>query len=138
MMSLRENIAPALKAVGFNYKYDVSLPIQHMYSLVEKVCHFVICHLSFCHLSFVMLSSVNCHLSFVKLSALFAVLFFVSSFCLTYLSSFIILFLVSLYFCSFILHTSSFRNLLVRTWKFSPFCSYLAQKKIQLERLFLN
>ena len=38
MMSLRENIAPALKAVGFNYKYDVSLPIQDMYSLVEKVC----------------------------------------------------------------------------------------------------
>ncbi|KAL5254610.1 hypothetical protein ACHWQZ_G014149 [Mnemiopsis leidyi] len=37
MMSLRENIAPALKAVGFNYKYDVSLPIQHMYSLVEQI-----------------------------------------------------------------------------------------------------
>lgn len=37
MMSLRENIAPALKPLGFNYKYDVSLPIKDMYSLVESI-----------------------------------------------------------------------------------------------------
>eukprot|EP00116_Pleurobrachia_bachei_P000738 sb/3461000/ len=36
LMALRENIAPALKQLGYNYKYDVSLPIKQMYSLVEK------------------------------------------------------------------------------------------------------
>ena len=47
MMSLRENIAPALKAVGFNYKYDVSLPIKDMYSLVEQVWRRVFVRLYF-------------------------------------------------------------------------------------------
>ena len=37
MMSLRENVAVGLKPVGFNFHYDVSIPIKDMYNLVEKV-----------------------------------------------------------------------------------------------------
>ena len=36
-MSLRENAAVGLKPVGFNFHYDVSLPIKDMYDLVEMV-----------------------------------------------------------------------------------------------------
>jgi len=37
MMSLRENVAVGLKPVGFNFHYDVSIPIKDMYNLVEKI-----------------------------------------------------------------------------------------------------
>ncbi|GFO13968.1 D-2-hydroxyglutarate dehydrogenase, mitochondrial [Plakobranchus ocellatus] len=35
--ALRENCALALLKDGYNYKYDVSLPLQHFYTLVEEM-----------------------------------------------------------------------------------------------------
>jgi FAD/FMN-containing dehydrogenase len=37
LWSLRENITSALTARGLVYKYDVSLPLQHMYEPVDKL-----------------------------------------------------------------------------------------------------
>lgn len=34
---IRENISESLQRSGKVYKYDVSLPVAHMYSLVEKM-----------------------------------------------------------------------------------------------------
>lgn len=35
--ALREQLAEALKREGFVYKYDVSLPLPHLYELVEQM-----------------------------------------------------------------------------------------------------
>ena len=37
LWSLRENIAPSLLSVGAIYKYDISVPVESMYNVVEQM-----------------------------------------------------------------------------------------------------